>query len=197
MKRIILASHNTGKVTEFKQMLADYEVEVLSLVDVNYLEEIEETGTTFIENARIKAEAIAKMYPDAIVVADDSGLAVNVLDGAPGVYSARYAGMDANADTNIDKLLSELNGVSTDNRNARFVCVLVVMYQNQEYVAQGTCEGQILTKRRGIGGFGYDPIFYLPQFNQTMAELAKDEKNAISHRGAAFKELLPILEGML
>jgi len=197
MKRIILASHNTGKVTEFKQMLADYEVEVLSLVDVNYLEEIEETGTTFIENARIKAEAIAKMYPDAIVVADDSGLAVNVLDGAPGVYSARYAGMDANADTNIDKLLSELNGVSTDNRNARFVCVLVVMYQNQEYVAQGTCEGQILTKRRGIGGFGYDPIFYLPQFNKTMAELAKDEKNAISHRGAAFKELLPILEGML
>lgn len=197
MKKIILASNNPGKVTEFKQMLADYDVEVLSLIDINYPEDIEETGTTFIQNARIKAQAIAAQHSDAIVVADDSGLEVDALNGEPGVYSARYAGLKATADANIDKLLVSLQLVEPEKRSARFVCVLVVLNANQEYVARGTCEGQITTVRRGNAGFGYDPIFYVPELKKTMAEMDDDEKNAISHRGQAFTQLLPILTNQL
>ena len=197
MKKIILASHNRGKVTEFKQMLADYQVEVLSLNDINYQNEIEETGTTFTQNARLKARQVATEHPDAIVVADDSGLIVDALNGEPGVYSARYAGLTATDDANIDKLLIQLQAVEKEKRSARFVCVLVVIFESQEFIVEGACEGRILTERRGTAGFGYDPIFYVLELNKTTAEMSKDEKNAISHRGQAIKKLLPILEGLI
>jgi len=193
MKTIILATHNEGKVNELRQMLADFQVVVKSLSDINYHDEIAETGTTFTENALIKARVIATEYPEAIIVADDSGLKVDALNGEPGVYSARYAGLTATDDANIDKLLTELQAVEPEKRSARFVCVLVVISNEKEYVVEGTCAGQILTERQGAGGFGYDPIFYVPELNKTTAEMSKDEKNAISHRGQAFAKLLPIL----
>ena len=198
MKKIILATYNAGKAAEFKQMLADYQVEVLSLLDISYQNEIEETGATFTENALIKARAIATDYPGVIIVADDSGLAVDALNGEPGVYSARYAGVKACDNENIDKLLTELQTVETKKRSARFVCVLVAIdEEGQEYITEGTCEGEILTERRGTAGFGYDPIFYVPELNKTTAEMSKVEKNAISHRGQAFAKLMPILGAIL
>jgi len=198
MQKIILATQNRGKVNEFRQMLADYQVEVLSLIDLNYQNEIEETGSTFTENALIKARAIATENPGVMVIADDSGLAVDALSGKPGVYSARYAGTDATDDENIDKLLAELQMVETKKRSARFVCVLVVIDEKgKECIVTGTCEGQILSERRGTAGFGYDPIFYVPKLMKTTAEMDQDEKSAISHRGQAFAKLVTLIGEIL
>ena len=213
MKKIIFATKNTGKVREFAQMMDKYEVEVLSLSDINYEDEIIENGLTFEENALIKARAIFSKYKTT-VIADDSGLSIDALNGAPGVYSARYASlankedfaneesftieesltnkaMEACSDeANMDKVLSELKDVPDNKRTARFVCALAIVDANgKEIVVRGTCEGKILHEKRGLDGFGYDPIFFLPQLNKTMAELSKDEKNALSHRGNAFKKL--------
>lgn len=198
MKNIILATHNHGKTAEFKQMLANYPVHVLSLSELNYNTEIPETGTTFAENALIKARTIAACYPDTIVVADDSGLVVDALGGAPGVYSARYAGVEATDDENINKLLNLMKNMEQKKRSAKFICVIaVVTAEGIEHIVEGTCHGQILTKRHGSGGFGYDPIFYLPDLKKSMAELDKSEKNAISHRGQAFLQLIPLLGELL
>lgn len=198
MKKIILATHNIGKAAEFKQMLTDYQIEVLSLIDIKYQKEIEETGSTFTENALIKARAIATENPGVMVIADDSGLVVDALNGKPGVYSARYAGTDATDDENIDKLLAELQMVETKKRSARFVCVLVVIDEKgKECIVMGTCEGQILSERRGTAGFGYDPIFYVPKLMKTTAEMDQDEKNAISHRGQAFAKLVTLIGEIL
>ena len=207
MKRIIFATKNVGKVRELSQMLKKYGVEVLSLLDINYENEIEENGLTFEENALIKARAIFSQYKTT-VIADDSGLSIDALNGAPGVYSARYAslacgeGLTSNGNTfckapdtpsdnaNMDRVLAELKDVPDNERTARFVCVLAIVDANgKEIVVRGTCEGKILHEKRGLEGFGYDPIFFLPQLNKTMAELSKDEKNALSHRGNAFKKL--------
>jgi len=189
MKKIILATKNIGKVLEFTQMMEKHGLKILSLHDINYDGEIEENGLTFEENALIKAREIA-FLSKTTVVADDSGLVIDALNGAPGVYSARYAGDTCNDDANMDKVLEELKSIPDNERTARFVCALaVVNADGGETVVRGTCEGKIWHEKRGLKGFGYDPIFYLPQLNKTMAELSKDEKNALSHRGNAFKKL--------
>jgi len=188
MKKMIFATKNKGKILEFAQMMEKHEIEVLSLLDINYEDEIEENGETFEENALIKAREIASQY-QTTVIADDSGLSIDVLNGAPGVYSARYAGEVRSDKANIDKVLEELKGIPDDERTARFVCILAIVDETgKEVVVSGTCEGKIWHEKRGSEGFGYDPIFYLPQLGKTMAELSKDEKNALSHRGKAFKK---------
>lgn len=193
MKQVIVATKNAGKAKEFEHIFNQYNVVVKSLLDFEGIEEIVEDGQTFEENALIKARAIAKQF-NQVVIADDSGLEVDALDGRPGVYSARYAGEGRNDQENIEKVLSELEGVPTQNRSARFVCALaLVTPEGQEAVVRGTCEGQILSECVGSEGFGYDPIFYLPQLGKTMAQIPKSQKNVLSHRAEAFKKLQDIL----
>ena len=168
-----------------------------SLLDFEEMDDIVEDGKTFEANALIKARAIANQF-NQMVLADDSGLEVDALDGRPGVYSARYAGEGRNDEDNILKVLHELEGVPTDERGARFVCALaIVTPQGDEVVVRGTCEGRILTECLGTEGFGYDPIFCLPHLSKTMAQLPKSEKNVLSHRADAFVKLQPYLEKLL
>ena len=197
MKEIIIATKNAGKAKEFEHIFKPYNVCVKSLLDFEAIDDIVEDGETFEENALIKARAIAKQF-NQMVLADDSGLEVDALNGRPGVYSARYAGEGRNDHENILKVLRELEGVSDNDRSVRFVCALAIVAPNQEeVVVRGTCEGQILTECLGTEGFGYDPIFYLPQLSKTMAQLPKSEKNVLSHRADAFVKLQPYLEKLL
>ena len=197
MKEIIIATKNAGKAKEFEHIFKPYNVRVKSLLDFEEMDDIVEDGKTFEENALIKARAIASPF-NQMVLADDSGLEVDALDGRPGVYSARYAGEGRNDEDNILKVLHELEGVPTDERGARFVCALaIVTPQGDEVVVRGTCEGRILTECLGTEGFGYDPIFYLPHLSKTMAQLPKSEKNVLSHRADAFVKLQPYLEKLL
>jgi XTP/dITP diphosphohydrolase len=189
VKEVIIATKNAGKAKEFQSLFAEKGIEVKSLLDFDNVPDINETGKTFVENAVLKAEAIAN-YFNKIVIADDSGLAVDALDGKPGVYSARYAGEQKNDQANIEKVLAELKGVPFEQRTARFHCALAVAIpQGRTVVVEGTCEGYITEEARGTNGFGYDPIFYVPDKQKTMAELSKEEKNKISHRANALKEL--------
>jgi len=193
MKQVIIATKNAGKAKEFEHIFNQYNVVVKSLLDFDGIEEIVEDGQTFEENALIKARAIAKQF-NQVVIADDSGLEVDALDGRPGVYSARYAGEGRNDQANIEKVLSELEGIPTQERSARFVCALaLVTPEGEESVVRGTCEGQILSECLGNEGFGYDPIFYLPELGKTMAQIPKSQKNVLSHRAEAFKKLQDIL----
>ena len=193
MKQVIIATKNAGKAKEFEHIFNQYNVVVKSLLDFDGIEEIVEDGQTFEENALIKARAIAKQF-NQVVIADDSGLEVDALDGRPGVYSARYAGEGRNDQANIEKVLSELEGIPTQERSARFVCALaLVTPEGEESVVRGTCEGQILSECIGNEGFGYDPIFYLPELGKTMAQIPKSQKNVLSHRAEAFKKLQDIL----
>ena len=193
MKQVIVATKNAGKAKEFEHIFNQYNVVVKSLLDFEGIEEIVEDGQTFEENALIKARAIAKQF-NQVVIADDSGLEVDALDGRPGVYSARYAGEGRNDQANIEKVLSELEGIPTKERSARFVCALaLVTPEGEESVVRGTCEGQILSECVGSEGFGYDPIFYLPQLGKTMAQIPKSQKNVLSHRAEAFKKLQDML----
>ncbi|WP_458412295.1 XTP/dITP diphosphatase [Schinkia sp. CFF1] len=189
MKEILIATKNKGKVKEFVSLFADKGVVVHSLLDFPDSPDVEETGETFAENARIKAETIAKQF-SKIVIADDSGLSVDALNGRPGVYSARYAGEPKDDQANLEKVLRELKGVPFEKRTARFHCVLAVAIPNGEtQFFEGTCEGYITEEANGENGFGYDPIFYLLDRKQTMAQLTNDEKNKISHRANAMKKL--------
>ncbi|MGM7702222.1 XTP/dITP diphosphatase [Pseudalkalibacillus sp. Hm43] len=189
MKEIIIASHNEGKVKEFRSMFEEFNVSVVSLRDLDFHDEIEETGTTFEENATIKAEAIAERFNQP-VIADDSGLVIDALDGRPGVYSARYAGEEKDDQANMDKVLYELKSVHESERTARFVSVLAIAQPGKETsIVKGTCEGVITEEKIGEHGFGYDPIFYVPSLNKTMAQLEPGEKNKISHRSNALKKL--------
>ena len=187
--KIVVASSNAGKLREIAAILADLNVDVVpqSAFDVS---DAEETGTTFVENALIKARhaSIATGLP---AIADDSGLAVDALDGRPGVYSARYAGPGADEQMNIDKLLAELDGVANEERGAAFHCVAcyVVSADAEPIVAEGEWRGRILHERRGTGGFGYDPVFFDPELGCSSAELSAEQKNARSHRGRALAEL--------
>ncbi|MDN3378444.1 MULTISPECIES: XTP/dITP diphosphatase [unclassified Pseudoalteromonas] len=192
-KTLVLATGNQGKVTELAKMLSSLEIEVLPQSDFN-VPEVPETGTTFVENAIIKARHAAKITGHP-AIADDSGLEVDGLNGAPGVYSARYAGADASDQDNIDKLLIELGDNPT--RSARFWCVLVLMRHANDptpLICSASWEGKITQSQDGQGGFGYDPIFYVPELNCTSALLSKEQKNAISHRGQALKALLAELK---
>lgn len=193
MKEVIIATKNAGKAKEFEHIFSQYNITVKSLLDFEEIEDIVEDGETFEENALIKARAIAKQF-NQVVIADDSGLEVDALNGRPGVYSARYAGEGRDDQANIEKVLSELEGVPAENRGARFVCALaLVTPEGEESVVRGTCEGQILTECLGNEGFGYDPIFYLPKLEKTMAQIPKSQKNVLSHRADAFAKLQTIL----
>jgi XTP/dITP diphosphohydrolase len=191
-KEVVLATGNKGKVKEFTKLLEGVFGNVISLSDLDSPPEVIEDGRTFRDNALKKAREIAK-YSGKLTLADDSGLEVDALDGRPGVYSARYSGDGATDKTNILKLLAELG--DNPNRKARFVCVLALVDPNgDELVVEGFCEGVILDKPRGEGGFGYDPVFYLPDREKTMAEIDPELKNRISHRANALKNLKAELE---
>jgi XTP/dITP diphosphohydrolase len=189
MKQVIIATKNAGKTREFQALLGKRGVEVKSLLDFPDCPDVEETGSTFAENAILKAEAMAR-YFNTMVIADDSGLSIDALGGRPGVYSARYAGEEKNDQKNIAKVLSELVGVPFAKRTARFHCALAVAAPGRRTtVVEGTCEGYITEKPQGENGFGYDPIFYVPQKGKTMAQLSAEEKNQISHRAKALEKL--------
>ncbi|MEJ2345639.1 MAG: RdgB/HAM1 family non-canonical purine NTP pyrophosphatase [Gammaproteobacteria bacterium] len=195
MKKVVLASNNAGKVREINQLLANIEIEALPQSAFGVLE-AEETGLTFVENAIIKARH-ACHHTGLPAIADDSGLEVDVLHGAPGIYSARYAGPEASDADNLDKLLHELERVPEADRGARFQCLMVYMRHPQDptpVICQGTWEGRILFEPRGSGGFGYDPAFYVPGEDRASAELPPEVKNRLSHRGQALQKLLQALK---
>ena len=187
--KILLASHNKNKIAELEALLKTVcaDAEVVSLSDVGFTDEIVEDGTTFEENALIKARTGARL--GYITVADDSGLMVDALGGAPGVYSARYAGEDGNTEKNNAKLLAALQGVPQDKRPAHFVSVVACVFPDgrEDIVVRGECPGEILTAPRGKTGFGYDPLFWYAPFRKTYAEMTAEEKNSISHRGVAMQ----------
>lgn len=189
MKQVIIATQNKGKAKDFEALFGPFGYEVLTLRDVAKDMDVEETGITFEENAILKAEAVAEAL-QTTVIADDSGLEIDALDGEPGVYSARYAGEAKSDEANIEKVLAKLEGVPKEQRTARFRCVLAIAAPNKETVTySGSCEGTILSERKGVHGFGYDPIFFVPTEGKAMAELLPEEKAAISHRGNALREL--------
>ncbi|MCZ2258064.1 XTP/dITP diphosphatase [Sporosarcina sp. G11-34] len=189
MKEILIATKNAGKVNDFITLLKPLGFNVLSLNDIEGDIDVEETGETFEENAILKAETVAALL-GKVVIADDSGLEIDALQGAPGVYSARFAGANKSDEANIDKVLAELNAVPEQERTARFRCVLAVAGPNiKTETFSGSCEGRITNERHGKNGFGYDPIFYVAEKECTLAELSAEEKNAISHRGAALVKL--------
>ena len=196
MKQVVIATKNKGKAKDFEALFQPLGFEVVTMFDVAPDMEIEETGTTFEENAVLKAETLAKEL-NMIVIADDSGLAVDALDGAPGVYSARYAG-DHDDEANIVKVLENLAGVPEEKRTARFMCALAIAGPEMDTTTVfGTCEGVILQEKRGTNGFGYDPVFFIPELGRAMAELTPEEKGAISHRGNAIRKLAEALPTLL
>lgn len=183
MKSIILASNNKDKVKEVKEILKGYDI--ISMKEAGIDVDIEENGTTFEENALIKARAIMK-FTGQITMADDSGLEIDYLNKAPGVYSARFMGHDTSYDIKNKALIQKLEGVKGSDRSGRFVCAIAVCFPDgREIVKRGTMEGLIAEEIKGDNGFGYDPIVYLPEYGKTSGELAPEEKNKISHRGKA------------
>jgi XTP/dITP diphosphohydrolase len=197
---LLVATHNPGKMREFRALLASLPAQVLFPPDLGLRVEVVEDGATYVENSRIKALAYARALEERgggmVVMADDSGLEVDALDGAPGIHSARYTpGSDTDR---LTALLTHLEGVPWERRTARFRCVVVIAApQGDVYTAEGTCEGVIATEPAGEGGFGYDPLFYLPEFGCTMAELPAQVKNRISHRARAVQAALPFLRRLL
>lgn len=183
MTELILATKNKGKAAEFREMLAPYGFDVKTLLDFPItMPDVEETGTTFQKNAQLKAEEISTLLNKS-VIADDSGLAVDYLQGRPGVYSARYAGEPTDDRLNYEKVLSEMQDVPESERTARFICMLAFAQPGEQTIfIDGSCEGTIATEARGTNGFGYDPIFVPIGFKKTMAELEAAEKNKLSHR---------------
>jgi XTP/dITP diphosphohydrolase len=187
MKQIIIATKNKGKATEFKQFFSGYDIEAMSLLDMQRtIPDVEETGVTFEENAALKAEQMAAFFGKP-VLADDSGLIIDALDGRPGIYSARYAGPAKNDQANMEKVLKELQPVTAmEKRTARFICVLAIAVPDRKTIFQkGYCEGTIAFSEVGENGFGYDPIFIPKGYQVTMAQLSAEVKNSISHRNNA------------
>ncbi|MBE6677888.1 MAG: XTP/dITP diphosphatase [Ruminococcaceae bacterium] len=199
MKTIVIATNNKNKLAEFKRIFSCEQgsgYRILSLADVGFCEEIEENADTFQGNALLKARAVSK-FTGLCAVADDSGLQVDYLNGAPGVYSARYAGEGASSSQLIAKLLSEMKCAAEDERTARFVSVMCAYFPNGQTVfAEGICEGSILYAPAGENGFGYDPVFYYQPMNKTFAEMDSVEKNSISHRALATADLLDKLKNI-
>lgn len=197
MTKIILASNNQNKVAEVKEILKDKNVEIVSLKEAGIDVDVEENGTTFEENALIKARAVCKMT-GSVTMADDSGLEVDYLDKQPGVYSARFMGHDTSYDIKNKAIIDKLEGVEGDARSARFVAAIAVVFlDGKEIVTRGTMEGLIAREPAGDNGFGYDPIVYLPEYGMTSAQLSPEEKNKISHRGKALKKMAEELKGIL
>lgn len=185
--KIVFATGNAGKVKEIRMIMADLGVEVLSMKEAGISIDIEEDGSTYEENALIKARAVAACT-DAIVMADDSGLEVDALNKEPGVLSARYMGEDTPYSIKNGEIIKRLTGVSDEERSARFVCAIAaVLPDGRELTTRATIEGRIGYEEKGANGFGYDPIFYVPEFGKTTAELTEEEKNKVSHRGKALE----------
>lgn len=189
MKKIIFATNNNGKINEVKMMLSNTNIDIITLKEAGIEIDIEETGNTFEENAIIKAEAVMKMTGEA-VIADDSGLEVDYLDKKPGIYSARFLGEDTSYDIKNKYIIDQLDGVMDEKRSARFVCAFAFAVPSRTTITKtGVIEGRIAYQCAGENGFGYDPIFYVPEYEKTTAELSPDIKNEISHRGRALKKL--------
>lgn len=195
-EQIVLASGNAGKVREINQLLAEQHIRVIPQSEFD-TPEAEETGLTFVENAILKARNAAR-HSGLPAIADDSGIEVDALKGAPGIYSARYAGPACDDEANNRKLLQDLAGVTGEARSARFQCVLVYLRHAEDptpLICQGTWEGRILESPQGDNGFGYDPLFLVPEFGCSSAELSPEQKNALSHRGQALRKLVAALGG--
>jgi XTP/dITP diphosphohydrolase len=193
-ERIVLASNNKGKVREINQLLAEQAIEVVPQADFG-IPDADETGLSFVENAILKARNAAS-HSGLPAIADDSGIEVDALNGAPGIYSARYCGDGASDEDNLNKLLDALKDTPEDRRTARFQCVMVYMRHAEDptpIICQGTWEGSILSEGRGENGFGYDPVFYVASHDRSAAELDAETKNTLSHRGQALKKLLAAL----
>lgn len=197
--KIVLASRNKKKINEVLTLLKEHgmaDISVLSLDDIGMTDEIEEDGTTFAENAIIKASVPASL--GYIGIADDSGLAVDALGGAPGVYSARYAGEPCDDEKNNQKLLSELANTPDEERTAQYVCAMACVFPDgRQFTVEGSCKGRILREYHGDGGFGYDPLFYYPGYQKTFAEITPEMKNRVSHRGKAINDFCKKLSEML
>ncbi len=189
--KIVFATNNKNKVIEIKALLPDH-IEILSLKDIGCTEEIEETETTIEGNARLKADYITKNY-GYDCFADDTGLEVDALNGAPGVYAARYAGENVTYEDNVQKMLREMKNKT--NRNAKFRTVIALNFENKQYFFEGICKGEILNKKYGNKGFGYDPIFQPDGFDESFAEMSIADKGKISHRGKATKKLINFFNG--
>ncbi len=189
MTQLIIATGNKGKIKEIKEILSD--IEILSLADIGFDKDISEPYHTFEENAYVKADTIHK-HTQKNVFADDSGICVDALDGAPGVLSARYSGQNATDTTNLDLLLNNMHGI--ENRHAHYAAVICLIWNGEAHYFKGTCKGTILTKPKGNGGFGYDPIFVPDGYEETFAELPAEIKNSISHRGKAIREMAEFLK---
>ncbi len=194
LNKLLVATGNRGKLKEIREILSG--IQVLGLFDIGIEADVEETGTTFAENAYIKAFEISKRsgFP---VLADDSGLEVDALGGRPGVYSARFAGENATDDDNVKKLLDELKDVPENKRNARFACAMCLIFPDGRKIESFgvSCPGIILNNKRGENGFGYDPVFFAPEFGKTFSEMTMEEKNKVSHRKAALADLSEKLKG--
>lgn len=194
-KKIVFATGNQDKMKEIRMILADLDYEIVSMKEAGIVIDIEENGTTFEENAVIKAKAVAE-YTDAIVLADDSGLEIDYLDKEPGIYSARYMGEDTSYEIKNQNLLDRLEGVPKEERTARFVCAIAAVLPNQEVIVKReTIEGYIGYEPAGENGFGYDPIFYVDEYNCSTAQLPADKKNELSHRGKALRAIKEALRG--
>lgn len=191
MQKIIAATKNKNKVREFKEILPDFDIITQEEAGIDL--DVEETGTTFSENALLKAKAIFEKT-GIPALADDSGLEVFALDGAPGVYSARYGGEGLDDRGRLELLLKNMENIEDSRRGAQFVCAIAFVTGEKTYKAEGVCKGTIIREARGENGFGYDPVFYVPEFGKTTAEMSSDEKNAISHRGKALRALAEMLE---
>lgn len=194
--KVIVATGNKDKVKEIREILRDMDAGVVTMKEAGFFAEPEEDGSTFLENAVIKAKAVAReaakdeVWKDAIVMADDSGLVIDALNGEPGIYSARYLGHDTSYRMKNADLIRRLDGVPDEGRSARFVCaVAAVCPDGKVLTAEGVMEGRIGYEERGENGFGYDPIFYLPEFGCTSAQLSLEDKNRISHRGKALRAM--------
>ena len=194
--KIILATHNKDKEKELQSSLGQINIEICSLFDFPEIEDIEETGTTLLENSLLKSRTVFK-ETGIPAIADDTGLEVDFLNGAPGVYSARYAGNNVSYQDNVNKLLIELKGVPFEKRTARFRTVITYVDKNEELSTEGYIDGIISESMIGGDGFGYDPIFFVPDIGKTFAQLSSVEKNKISHRGIALKKLRKILINVL
>lgn len=195
-KEVIFATGNKDKVKEAQSILGALGYTIISQKEAGIKTDVDETGTTFAENAAIKARAVAAKT-DAIVIADDSGLVVDFLNGEPGIYSARYMGEDTSYDIKNAEIIRRLEGAKEEERTARFACAIAaVLPDGRELLAEATIEGVIAHEPAGAEGFGYDPIFFVPEFGKTTAELSMEEKNKISHRGKALRKMSTLLQNL-
>ena len=196
MKRIIFATGNKDKLKEIREIVSRFGLDVVSMKDAGYDLSIEENGTTFAENALIKARSVC-LASGEMTMADDSGIVVDAMDGMPGIHSARFMGKDTSYRIKNAAIIEKLSGVPDEKRSARYVCAIaLVLPDGRHYVCEDTFEGRIGYEEKGSGGFGYDPIFYVPEAGKTAAEMTPEEKNAVSHRGKALRKMEQLLEEM-